>query len=117
MLNSAATYLHGEAMDVASLRDAFNAACYTAEGAFGNGYMTKCFNDFFSAWFTALDDQAETVDSAADATQQCAVLYDRAERSVIAAIPQMTVPQPPASPPPQQQPSSPFVWKHPGPSI
>jgi hypothetical protein len=109
MLASAATYLHSEATGVASSRDAFNAACYTAEGALGDPYITKCFNDFFSAWFTALDDQAETLDSTADATQQCAVLYDHAERTVIAAIPAMTVARPAASPP-QQQPNSPFVF-------
>jgi hypothetical protein len=111
MLNSAATYLQGEAQGIASSRDAFNDACYTAEGAFGGGYMTKCFNDFFSAWFTALDDQAETLDSAADATQQCAVLYDHAERAVIADIPAMSVPKPAPAPasPPAQQPSLPFM--------
>ena len=98
MLNSAATELHGDAEAVASLRDAFNSACYTAESSFGDAPMTKSFNDFFAAWFAALDDQAETLGSTADATQQCAVIYDHAERTVLADIPAMTVPAPPPAP-------------------
>jgi hypothetical protein len=104
MLNSAAEYLQGEAQGVASSRDAFNSACYQAEGAFADAYMKKCFNEFFTAWFTALDAEAETLGSVADCTQQCAVLYDHAERTVLGDIPAMTVhTQAPASPPPQQQ--------------
>jgi hypothetical protein len=103
MLNSAASYLQGEATGVAASRDAFNSACYTANGAFGDGFMQKCFNDFFQAWFAALDDQAQTLGSAADATQQCAVIYDHAERETLGDIAAMTVPKPakPPSPPPQ----------------
>jgi hypothetical protein len=104
MLNSAASYLQGEAVGVASSRDAFNGACYTAEGSFGEAYMRKCFNDFFAAWFAALDDQAETLGSAADATQQCAVIYDHAERTVLGDIPAMTIPQPAQASPPAQSP-------------
>jgi hypothetical protein len=103
MLNSAASYLQGEAEGVAMLRDAFNSACYQAEGALGGGYLQKCFNDFFQAWFTALDDQAETMGSVADATQQCAVLYDHAERTNLGDIAAMSIPKPPPSPPAQQQ--------------
>lgn len=105
MLNSAASYLRGEATGVAAARDAFNSACYTAEGAFADGYVQKCFNDFFSAWFAALDDQAETLGSVADATQQCAVLYDRAERENLGDVAAMTVPKPAPANPPAQQPS------------
>jgi hypothetical protein len=103
MLNSAASYLQGEAEGVAMLRDAFNSACYQAEGALGGGYLQKCFNDFFEAWFTALDDQAETMGSVADATQQCAVIYDHAERTNLGDIAAMSIPKPPPSPPAQQQ--------------
>lgn len=104
MLNSAASYLQDEATGLASARDIFNSACYGAEGAFGGGYMQKCFNEFFQAWFAALDDQAQTLGSVADATQQCAVIYDHAERETLGDIPAMSVPKPPppASPPPQQ---------------
>lgn len=67
--------------------------------------MTKCFNEFFTAWFTALDAQAETMGSVADATQQCAVLYDDAERTVIGDIAAMPIhPPPPPSPPPASKP-------------
>jgi hypothetical protein len=104
MLNGAASYLQGEATGVASSRDDFNGACFTAEGSFGDGYMRRCFNDFFAAWFAALDDQAETLGSAADATQQCAVVYDHAERTILGDIPAMTVPQPASASPPAQSP-------------
>jgi hypothetical protein len=104
MLNTAASYLQGEATGVASSRDAFNGACYSAEGGFGDAYMQKCFNDFFAAWFAALDDQAETLGSAADATQQCAVIYDHAERTILGDIPAMNIPQPAPANPPQQWP-------------
>jgi len=105
MLDSAASYLQGQAMDLAAARDAFNAACYAGESSFGGGFMQKCFNEFFQAWFAALDDQAETLGSVADCTQQCAVIYDHAERETLGDIPAMTIPKPapPASPPAQQQ--------------
>jgi hypothetical protein len=106
MLNSAATELNGDALAIAELRDAFNSACYTAESSFGEDSLTKSFNDFFAAWFAALDDQAETLGSTADATQQCAVIYDHAERTVLADIPAMTVPTPPAPPAAQGSPMS-----------
>jgi hypothetical protein len=101
MLNSAAHALNGHAIALSDLRDTFNSACYAAENAFGSGSVKGCFNDFFTAWFSALDGQAETMGSVADATQQCAVLYDHVERTVlgdIAAIP--TPPPAQTSPPP-----------------
>jgi hypothetical protein len=49
------------------------------------------------------DDQAETMGSVADATQQCAVLYDHAERTNLGDIAAMSIPKPPPSPPAQQQ--------------
>lgn len=107
MLNSAASGLQGDAQGIASLRDAFNSACYGAEGAFGDGFAQRCFSEFFSAWFAALDAQAETLGSAADATQQCAVIYDHAARTVLGDIGAMTVSRPkppPASPPPPVSP-------------
>ena len=102
MLNSAASSLEGHATGIASLRDAFDSACFEAESAFGNGFAQRGFNEFFAAWFRALDAQAETLGSAADATQQCAVIYDHAERTVLGAIPAMArpKPQPAPSPPP-----------------
>ncbi len=102
MLNAAAGYLHGQAQGVASSRDGFNTACYTTEGAFGNGYATKCFNQFFQAWFTKLDAQSETLESTADGTQQAAVLYDNTERHIYGAIAAMRT-QPPPAPPSQSQ--------------
>lgn len=104
MLNSAAQYLQGQAEDVAVARDAFNAACYAAESAFGDGYAQECFNKFFAAWFAALDDQAQTMGSVADATQQCAVRYDHAERETLGDIPAMSVPRPSPVGPPAQAP-------------
>ena len=94
MLNSAATYLEGQAEGIASSRNAFNSACYGADDSFADSYMKNCFNEFFSAWFSALDAQAETLASTADATQQCAVRYDHAEREVLASIPAMPVHKP-----------------------
>ncbi len=76
MLMSVATTLNAKAEGFASLRDAFNGACRSAVGAFGGGSAAQAFNDFFQAWFSALDAQAETMGSVADATQQCAVVYD-----------------------------------------
>lgn len=105
MLNSAASYLHGEAGGIGQLRDAFNSACYAATGAFGGGFAQRAFNDFFTSWFEALDAQAETLGSVSDATQQCAVIYDHAERTVLGTVPAMTIPKPapaaPATPPPE----------------
>jgi hypothetical protein len=91
MLNSTATYLESQAEGIASLRNGFNTACYGAEDTFDDSYMKNCFNQFFTAWFSALDAQAETLASTADATQQCAVRYDHAERHVLASIPAMPV--------------------------
>jgi hypothetical protein len=42
--------------------------------------------------------------SVADATQQCAVLYDHAERVNLGDIAAMSIPKPPPSPPAQQSP-------------
>jgi hypothetical protein len=111
MLNSAAGFLHGEAEGVASCRNSFNSACFTAEGAFGDAQATKCFNQFFQAWFGKLDAQAETLESTADATQQCAVLFDHTERKIYGAIPAMPTKPPPA--PPGQPPSNPFSLLNP----
>lgn len=103
MLSSAASYLHGEAQGIASSRNKFNSACYTAEGAFGEASAKKGFNEFFEQWFTKLDAQAETLESTAQATQQCAVNYDHAEKKNYAAIPAMRT-APPASPPQNNNP-------------
>jgi uncharacterized protein YukE len=111
MLNSAAGYLHGEAEGIASCRNGFNSACFTAEGAFGNANAAKSFNQFFQAWFTMLDAQAETLESTADATQQCAVQFDHTERKIYGAIAAMPTKPPPA--PPTQQPSNPFSLLNP----
>jgi hypothetical protein len=102
MLNSAAQYLNDQAASLASVRNAFNDACYAADKAFGSSAAAATFEEFFSAWFAALDGQAETLGSVADATQQCAVVYDHAERSVlgdIAAMPTAPPPQPAAPQP------------------
>jgi hypothetical protein len=82
MLDSAAQYLNDQAQSLATERDSF----YSAGKAFGSGPVASAFNDFFEAWFSALDGQAETMGSVADATQQCAVIYDHAERSVLGDI-------------------------------
>ena len=97
MLNSAAQYLNDNAQSLASVRNSFNDACYPAENAFGSSPAASAFQDFFAAWFSALDAQAETMGSVADATQQCAVVYDHAERSVLGDIAAM-----PTAPPPKQ---------------
>jgi hypothetical protein len=105
MLSAAAGYLNGQAQGIASSRDDFNSACYTAEGAFGNAYATKGFNQFFEAWFGKLDAQAETLESTANGTQQAAVVYDHAESHVYAAIAAMPTQPPPApASPPQNSP-------------
>jgi hypothetical protein len=90
MLNSAAQYLNDQAQSLAGVRDSFNDACDSAGKAFGSSSAASAFNYFFEAWFAGLDGQAETMGSVADATQQCAVIYDHAERSVtgyVAAMP------------------------------
>jgi uncharacterized protein YukE len=103
MLNSTAGFLNDQATGLASLRDGFNSSCDTAKNAFGSGSASQSFNEFFQAWFSAFDAQAETMGSVADATQQCAVLYDHAERTVLGYVPAM-----PTAPPPKQQPPSLF---------
>ena len=100
MLYSAAQYLNGQADSLAGVRDSFNNTCYDAEGAFGSGAAVSAFSDFFTAWFSALDAQAETLGSVADATEQCAVIYDHAERTVLGIIPAMPDTAPAAQSPP-----------------
>jgi hypothetical protein len=101
MLYSAAQFLNDQAQSLAGVRDSFNDACYSAEGAFGAGPAASAFGEFFTAWFSALDGQAETMGSVADATEQCAVIYDHAERTVLGVIPAMpTAPPPTPAPPP-----------------
>lgn len=102
MLYSAAQYLNDQAQSLASVRNSFNDACYAASRAFGSGPAASAFNDFFTAWFSALDGQAETMGSVADATEQCAVVYDHAERTVLGDIAAM--PTAPPQPPPAQSP-------------
>lgn len=106
MLGGAASYLHSQAEDIASYRNQFNGACYGTAGAFDHPYATKCFDAFFQTWFGKLDGQAETMESTADATQQCSVLFDRTERKIYGAIPAMptTPPPAPASPPQNNNP-------------
>ena len=107
MLSSAATTLDGHATALASLRDSFDSSCNGAKKAFGSGAASRSFTDFFEAWFSAFDAQAETMGSVADATQQCAVIYDHAERTVLGYIPAM-----PTAPPPKQKPD-PFGVRRP----
>lgn len=97
MLNSAAESLNGHAIALGTLRDAFDSSCNSAQKAFGPGPAARSFNEFFQAWFSALDAQAETMGSVADATQQCAVVYDHAERTVLGYIPAMPT-APPSKP-------------------
>lgn len=111
MLNTSAAYLHGEAEGIASCRNQFNGACYTAEGSFGNGYTAKCFDQFFQAWFAKLDAQAETLDSTANATSQAGVVYDHTEQKIYGAIAAMPT-TPPPSPPPQNN-NNPFSFLNP----
>lgn len=106
MLYSAARYLNDQAQSLADARNSFNDVCYAAEKAFGAGPAASAFNDFFTAWFSALDAQAETMGSVADATEQCAVVYDHAERTVLGNIPAMAT-APPPKPPPAQAPGIP----------
>jgi hypothetical protein len=103
MLNTAALNLNGKAEALASLRDAFNSSCYAARGAFGTSSASEALDEFFQAWFSAFDAQAETMSSVADATQQCAVIYDHVDRQIAASIPAMPTaapPPPPSTPPP-----------------
>lgn len=93
MLNSAASNLNGQAIALSELRDGFNSSCYAAEKAFGSA--ERAFNEFFTAWFSALDAQAEVMGSVADATQQCAVIYDHVERTVLGKVPAMPTKPPP----------------------
>jgi hypothetical protein len=86
MLNSAAQYLNGQAQALVGVRDSFNDACYSAGKAFGSGAAASAFNDFFKARFAGLDGQAETMGPVADATQQCAVIYDHAERPMLGEV-------------------------------
>ncbi len=109
MLNSAATFLNDQATSLAGLRDAFNSSCDAATKAFGASPAAQAFTEFFQAWFSALDAQAETMGSVADATQQCAVIYDHAERTAMGYIPAM-----PTAPPPKQRPN---IWGNPRPPI
>lgn len=96
MLNTAASFLNGKAEALAELRDAFNSSCDAANSAFGKSSASRAFNEFFEAWFSAFDAQAETMGSVADATQQCAVVYDHAERQVQGNIPAMPTAPPPS---------------------
>jgi uncharacterized protein YukE len=99
MLNSAATFLNGKAEAWAELRDSFNSSCNAAKNAFGKSPASAAFSDFFQAWFSALDAQAETMWSVGDATQQCAVIYDHVDRHIagyIAAMPTAPPPPPPS---------------------
>jgi hypothetical protein len=103
MLYSAAQYLDDQAESLADVRNSFNDACYAAGSAFGSSRAASAFGEFFTAWFSAFDGQAETMGSVADATGQCATIYDHAERTVLGVIPAM-----PTAPPPEPapQPSS-----------
>ncbi|MBO0868664.1 MAG: WXG100 family type VII secretion target [Micromonosporaceae bacterium] len=114
MLNTAASFLNGEAQALASLRDALNSSCHAARNAFGTGSASAAFNDFFEAWFSAFDAQAETMGSVADATQQCAVIYDHVDRHIAGYIAAMPT-QPPPSPP-SKKPDNPFGIFFPNPN-
>src|ERR1700738_4558538 len=52
MLYSAAQFLNDQAQALAGARDAFNDACYSAEGAVGGGAAASAFGEFFTAWFS-----------------------------------------------------------------
>jgi hypothetical protein len=98
MLYSASQYLNDQAQSLAQVRNSFNDACYSADKAFGSSPAAAAFNEFFTAWFAAFDGQAETMGSVADATEQCAVIYDHAERTVLGSIPPMPTAAPPTTP-------------------
>jgi hypothetical protein len=70
------------------------------ETPFGTGSASQAFNEFFQAWFSALDAQAQTMSSVGDATQQCAVIYDHVDRQIAASIPAMAIAAPPTPPKP-----------------
>ena len=107
MLNAAALNLNGKAESLANMRDALNSSCYAAKNALGTGAAARALDDFFQSWFSALDAQAETMGSVADATQQCAVLYDHVDRQVMGSIRAMTTAPPPS--PPKPPPYNPFA--------
>jgi hypothetical protein len=52
---------------------------------------------FVDEWYKAFGVQAGTMESAAEATEKCAVVYDHAERITLSAVPTT-----PNSPPPGQ---------------
>jgi hypothetical protein len=114
MLYSAAQYLNDQALSLADVRNSFNDSCYSADKAFGSGQAASAFREFFTAWFSAFDGQAETMGSVADATEQCAVIYDHAERAVLGVIPAMPTAAPQPKPAPQP-PSSIFGLLNPVP--
>ena len=107
MLNTAASNLNGNAESLANMRDALNSSCYAAKNAFGKGPAAQALEDFFQSWFSALDAQAETMGSVADATQQCAVIYDHVDRQAMGAIQAITIAPPPS--PPKAPPYDPFA--------
>lgn len=100
MLDSAARYLNDQAQALAGVRNSFNDLCYGVSKAFGSSPAAAAFNDFFSAWFSALDGQAETMGVLADATQQAATVYDHAARAPLGYIQAIPQPPPPQQPPP-----------------
>jgi uncharacterized protein YukE len=106
MLNTAALNLNYKAEALMNLRDAFNSSCYAAKDALGSGPASQALNDFFQSWFSALDAQAETMGSVADATQQCAVIYDHVDRQVLGFI--LAVPTAPPPSPPKRAPDNPL---------
>jgi uncharacterized protein YukE len=107
MLNTVALSLSGKAEALANLRNAFNSACNASKNALGKGFASQALNEFFQAWFSAFDAQAETMSSVADATQQCAVIYDHVDRQVQASILAMPTAPPPS--PPSKRPGNPFL--------
>ena len=107
MLNAAASNLNGSAESLANMRDALNSSCYAARNAFGKGRAAQALEDFFQSWFSALDAQAETMGSVADATQQCAVIYDHVDRQVMGSIQAIRTAPPPS--PPKSRPYDPFA--------
>jgi hypothetical protein len=117
MLNQASQVLGGKAEALSSMRDALNNSCYAARNAFGRASVAQALNEFFEAWFSAFDAQAETMGSLADATQQCAVIYDHVDRQATGYIAAMQTAPPP--PPPSRQPDDPFggLFPHPNPPM
>lgn len=117
MLNTAAQVLNGKAEALASMRDGLNNSCFAARNAFGRSSAGQALNTFFEAWFSAFDAQAESMGSVADATQQCAVIYDHVDRQVTGYIAAMQTAPPP--PPPKKQPNDPLsiFFPHPNPPM